>query len=305
VATDSGASNGDEIHEPPEALDPGAPAKVAPNDAATNPDDIDTWRGSPEQRKGTTRAIILLSASVLLAGVSALFLTDEGLGSLDVRLVLGVIFGIFALGPYVGALLTLPTARARFREAQRQKLKEAQQRSAEQLQEGADVARLLEVSKRDMETYQILSQDQARGSYIMSLVSSGIGGLILVGGAVAAILISDTTNKVAVASLTALGGALSGYISRTFLRVYERSLLQLNFFFQVPLVSNYILTAERLTTKMSKDQRDSSYEKVVNTVLDISTRSISASESLVAQEASSKPAEASSPPANGAQATAV
>jgi hypothetical protein len=251
-------------------------------------DELDSWYGSTERQRAQSRAVLLLMATIASSGGAALFISDTALGASNVRLIVGVLLGIVAATTYVGGFLTLTSARARFRTIQRQRLREAQQRTSEQLGEGADVAKLLEVSRSDMETYRILSQDQARGSYIMSQVSSAIGGLILVAGAVAAILISGTTNKVAVASLTALGGALSGYISRTFLRVYERSLLQLNFFFQVPLVSNYVLTAERLTTKMSKDQRDKSYENVIATVLDISTRSISASESLITRETGSQ-----------------
>jgi hypothetical protein len=232
----------------------------------------------------------MLAVSIAMGSAAALFITDTALGATNVRIVFGVALGSVAAGTYVSALLIVTSARAHFKERQRQNLREAQQRTTEQLQEGADVTKLLEVSRTDMETYRVLSQDQARGSYIMSQVSSAVGGLILVGGAIAAILISGTTNKITVASLTALAGALSGYISRTFLRVYERSLLQLNFFFQVPLVSNYVLTAERLTTKMGRDQRDNSYSKVIDTVLNISTRSISASESLITQETSSKTA---------------
>jgi hypothetical protein len=245
----------------------------------------------------------MLVVSVLCAGASALFFSDTSLAVSEVRIIFGVLFATVGAGAYLGALISLSSARARFREAQRRALREAQQRTAEQLQEGADVAKLLEVSRSDMETYRILSQDQARGSYIMSQASSATGGLILVGGAIGAILLPATASKIAVASLTALGGALSGYISRTFLRVYERSLLQLNFFFQVPLVSNYVLTAERLTTKMSKDQRDASYEKVIGTVLDISTRSISASESLITQESEpkTKPSRGKAPPKDPAE----
>jgi hypothetical protein len=113
-------------------------------------------------------------------------------------------------------------------------------------------------------------------------------------------VVPNTTNKIAIASLTALGGALSGCISRTFLRVYERTLLQLNFFFQVALVSNSVLTAERRTTKMQRDSRDASYQKMIETVLAISTRSISASETLVRQTATSpRPVEGSGSSSSG------
>ena len=65
----------------------------------------------------------------------------------------------------------------------------------------------------------------------------------------------NTTAKITTASLTAIAGMLSGYIGKTFLRVYERTQQQLTFFFQQPLINSYVLSAERLIdTHLKKDQ---------------------------------------------------
>ena len=67
--------------------------------------------------------------------------------------------------------------------------------------------------------------------------------------------------------MTAIGSVVAGFISNTYLRVYERTLVQLNFYFQQPLVTSYVLTAERLADKMTGSQRDDAQKQIIDRVL--------------------------------------
>jgi len=60
---------------------------------------------------------------------------------------------------------------------------------------------------------------------------------------------TDTTARIVTGSLTGVGGVLSGYITKTFLNDRRTALSQLNHYFQQPLTTGYLLTAERLASK--------------------------------------------------------
>ena len=65
-----------------------------------------------------------------------------------------------------------------------------------------------------------------------------------------------------------IGGALSGFLSRTYIRVYERALQQLNQYFNQPLLNSYLLSAERIIGEMSVEARDCAYEAVLQRLLE-------------------------------------
>jgi hypothetical protein len=125
---------------------------------------------------------------------------------------------------------------------------------------------LLEFNERQMQVYQQLSLAQARSSYRRSQFAFLVG-LLLIVGAVAASFSPDTTTKLAAGGIAGLGGAFSAYLSATYLRVYGRTLDQLNFYYRQPLVNSYLLTAERLVTDMVGESRAEAYNHLVRQVL--------------------------------------
>jgi len=130
-----------------------------------------------------------------------------------------------------------------------------------------ELAELMDFNERQMRVYQELSTSQARSSYRRSQFAFVIG-LALIGGAIAAAFAGhDATTKVAAGGVAGLGGAFSAYISATYLRVYERTLDQLNFYYRQPLVNSYLLTAERLADGMSPEKRDAAYDELLREVL--------------------------------------
>jgi hypothetical protein len=93
----------------------------------------------------------------------------------------------------------------------------------------------------------------------------GLG--VVIAGALGAVLADPAPAKAAAAGLAAIAAAIAGFIARTYLRIYERTLSQLNYYFEQPLVTSYVLTAERLIDKMSQERRDDAVEKVIEQLL--------------------------------------
>jgi hypothetical protein len=151
-------------------------------------------------------------------------------------------------------------------EGARQKAREA----SDELSDATKLTELLKANRKQMEAYDELARVQARESFRNSQIAIAIGLFVLVSGAFVALLVDSTASKVTTATLTGLGGLLSGYISRTFLRVYERAQQQLTFFFQQPLINSYILAADRLIDRMQEDaKKDKEFSRVVGHVLQV------------------------------------
>jgi hypothetical protein len=131
-----------------------------------------------------------------------------------------------------------------------------------------DFPTLLDFNVRQMRVYQDLSTGQARSSYRRSQAAFGVGLALIAAAVLLAFIGNDTATKIAASGAAGLGGGLSAYISRTYLKVYERTLDQLNFYYRQPLVNSYLLTAERLIMySMPHGQRDAAFERLLDEVL--------------------------------------
>lgn len=63
-------------------------------------------------------------------------------------------------------------------------------------------------------------------------------------------------------------GALSGYLSRTYLRVYERTLVQLNQYYRQPLLNSYLLSAERILRDVNEpDLKAAMYGRLLTQII--------------------------------------
>jgi hypothetical protein len=90
------------------------------------------------------------------------------------------------------------------------------------------------------------------------------------------IIADDAASQVTVGALTAIGSALSGDIAATYLRIYERAQQQQNFYFEEPLISSYLLAAERLADKLSGERREEAYSLMVEEIVRSSRSSFDA-----------------------------
>lgn len=127
----------------------------------------------------------------------------------------------------------------------------------------AKLARLLSANRDLLDEYQRPVRRQARTSYTFAQIAIFVGLLLLIGGVVITLLASDSSAKLGVAGVAAVGAAVSGYVARTYLRVYERAQDQLNFYFREPLISSYLLTAERLAEKLTGNLKDEVHAEMV------------------------------------------
>jgi hypothetical protein len=126
---------------------------------------------------------------------------------------------------------------------------------------------LLELNRLMLKEYYSVATNQAQKSF-KSAQRAMFGGFTwLIVCFTAVILVSSLNGKILAATLAPVGGVLAGFLSRTYLFVYERSLVQLNQYYNQPLLNSYCLAAERLTTEMSSDGRDKLISKVIDQLL--------------------------------------
>jgi hypothetical protein len=234
----------------------------------------EAWSNSPERQRARLRLARYGLASAIFGLIAyAIFLSDASLiPQKQTRYLLGGTSGLLAIVMYFSALSSLGTARLRFQEKQEKLARGEVYEALDELQSSMELPALLRLNRKQIDEYHVLTKGQAASSYLNSQIAMGAGFLILAAGATIALAAHDPTTKVASAAVTAVGGALAGYLGRTFIRTYERTLSQLNFFFEQPLVNSYILTAERLVREMGSDKRDATYERLVEGLIEAASR---------------------------------
>jgi hypothetical protein len=135
----------------------------------------------------------------------------------------------------------------------------------------SDVEPLLDLNRELLRGYHNISTGQARQSFRMAQLAMVAGGILLIAGGAVALSQHVTADKATVAALTAIGSAIAGYISATFLRSYEISAQQAERYFREPLVGGYLLAAERVARGIpdgNDDQKTEVLTKVVQGILD-------------------------------------
>jgi len=116
-----------------------------------------------------------------------------------------------------------------------------------------DLQNLIILNRTQIGVYQDIATGDAKRAARNSQIAMSFGFLILVAGAVVTIVTPDSVAKIVVGVLASLGSVLSGYIGRTFLKAQDQAMYQLNYYFRQPLVTSYMLAAERLTLKLSEN----------------------------------------------------
>ncbi|MBJ6644868.1 hypothetical protein [Streptomyces sp. BSE7-9] len=76
-------------------------------------------------------------------------------------------------------------------------------------------------------------------------------------------------------AISAVGATVSGFINRTYMRMYEKSIQQLSQYFDQPVVTGYYLTAERMAKSFqsSEDSRNLIIAAVLSSAAHITKRS--------------------------------
>jgi uncharacterized membrane protein (DUF485 family) len=234
------------------------------------------WLNSPENLRSRPLFVFLVTGGALLLyfGFGLVLLTSEGFTKTSSSgLIVGTALAILGMSLATLGLYQRGVARAAFFERQERDAKRTVTNALGELTDVTDLATLIKINRTQMEAYEALTRRQATSSYRLSQGALAVGLVILVAGSIAVLVTPTDAAKITTASLTAMGGALTGYIARTYLRIYERTLIQLNYYFRQPLVTSYFLTAERLSHNLGEPEKTETCKQIVAHVLGSSTLS--------------------------------
>jgi hypothetical protein len=112
------------------------------------------------------------------------------------------------------------------------------------------------VNFKQLRIFTVIAQKQARMSYYASLTAAAMSLLVLIAGASVAIGSPATSAKATAAALATVGTVLSGFLTRTFLRAYQMTSLQMSYYYGQPLVHCYLLHAEWVASEAGEHLDD-------------------------------------------------
>jgi hypothetical protein len=223
---------------------------------------------STEWASAAASIVGVIAALVAVFGVVFSLLASSLAGrstTTTIEIPSGVWFGL-------GAAILLGLLVLVLRETVSARRSAAAQEKAERALQGVagpdDLLGFIRANASQMHAYDLMARRQAAQSHRASLVAMFVG-LALVGAGVAvAVLAPDTASKVVGAAVTSVGAAVGGYIARTFLTNSRRSADNAAYYFQQPLVTSYLLGAERLLSRLPEDARASALQNIIGATLD-------------------------------------
>jgi hypothetical protein len=140
----------------------------------------------------------------------------------------------------------------------------------DQAQASLKVGLLFDLYNKQVEKYQTETQARAGWSFIFAIIAMFAGlGFVVWGGTV--VVSGGGWEKVAAGSLiSTIGGAVSAYITTTFLDVHRLSLLQLNRYFRQPVINANVLTAQRIADSIEEPEaKRQAYVKILDRVIEL------------------------------------
>lgn len=141
------------------------------------------------------------------------------------------------------------------------------------------------INFKQLRTFTVIAQKQARMSYYASLAAASISLLTLASGAAVTIGLSATTAKVTVSALATAGSVLSGFLAKTFLESYQMASRQMSYYYGQPLVHCYLMHAQWLASETHEHSGDETELGLWRQVVDASINaSASAQEHLLSMQ---------------------
>lgn len=141
-----------------------------------------------------------------------------------------------------------------------------QRANDERSQDGVRIGVLLDVYNKQIEKYQTETQARAGWSFLLAVVSMGVGLSFIFWAALRTLSSGSTAGKnfSSHVFVSAVGAAISAFITKTFLDVHKLSLSQLNKYFRQPVLNAHILTAQRLADQLGDVKaRESAYTLIL------------------------------------------
>ncbi|GHI07742.1 TRADD-N-associated membrane domain-containing protein [Streptomyces cellostaticus] len=182
------------------------------------------------------------------------------------QLVLAVAAAAIAAGFIAMIMLLKRRERERRRELQRLET------AADRLRERVELPSLINFNRVLLDQYHEIATRQANKSFRAALTAMAIGLCVIVATLVASFAKTSSGDRLFLGSLAAVSAALTGYLGRTYINVYDRSIRQLNQYFNQPVLNNYFLTAERITSRLSEEHREELLVLIAKEILATGTR---------------------------------
>jgi hypothetical protein len=164
-----------------------------------------------------------------------------------------IVSAFFLVGALVVPMVAFGLHRARRRRWERRE-RECRELAhiAETINDPA-LGELVTFNFRLMDRFVAVAITQSRTSYLACVGTATAGLLVLLAGATAALTVQGLTNQITAGALTAVGAAVSSYLSVSFLRPFEMTSKQMSYYYGQPLVHCYLLHAEWLGKRFEED----------------------------------------------------
>lgn len=133
--------------------------------------------------------------------------------------------------------------------------------------ERAEFRRLWDEAQARLAKYHELAVIQGRQSFRMLLLFSALGFGLLGFVVWRATAVDTTAGGIALGAASAAGGALTAFISRTFMRAYRDANERLIDYFAEPLDMSRLLAAERLLAEVDRPTRSEATIQIISAAL--------------------------------------
>ncbi len=133
--------------------------------------------------------------------------------------------------------------------------------------ENTDIYVFMMKNQKETTEYFKISKSQAKQSHAISLIAC-ITGVVLLSIAILILLISQ---RVDLAIIPALSGAITEVVSGTVLWVYNKSSSQLNHYYDALHENERFLSVVNLVNKLSQDKQDLIYTEIIRSQLNYIT----------------------------------
>ncbi|MFD7452818.1 hypothetical protein [Kitasatospora sp. NPDC059827] len=177
-----------------------------------------------------------------------------------------VLAGLVAIVVCYLSWLYYGTRRQALEESARQR--EALESAADRLRDKMELPSLVDFNRTLLDAYHDIATKQAEKAYKSSRIAMNVGLVVLIAAFGAGWRYNTQGDRLFLGSVAAVGTAFTAYLSRTYMHTYERSLQQLNQYFNQPVLNGYFLTAERLARSLPEDRQSSVMERIIGDVLE-------------------------------------
>ena len=189
---------------------------------------------------------LTISAGLLIAAYSVFIDSLSSSKPPKVEVPTAVFLFVLGLWGCLSASSGIPKLESAFKRLRKQN--PAKQSTAPSLTCGPMIAFQLSSGsiRPKLDQYHSITKHQAANSYRNSQIAMGSGLAFIILAAVSAIVFKNEQTKIILGSIAGVATAFSAYIGATFLNAYHSALNQLNTYFHQPLVTSYLLSAERI-----------------------------------------------------------